>query len=190
MNHPEGSNIPMGGETEMYSSPKFQVKALGAQKQLPGCSALDKENISTEVLDRLCKGECFNPSDERKNISRIEVIRIRPQVYEGEPINALIEDPWKTFECDPSQEGCQVEFIDEQFEGSNREIVYYVRAVQEPTDAINGSGLDCDLDENGRCIKINLCGDPKGKGIGDCLSPIEERAWSSPIFVRFKSSAL
>jgi len=190
VNHPDGSKIPMGGETEMSSSPKFQVKALGAQKQLPGCSALDKKNISSEVLDRLCKGECFNPSDERKNISRIEVIRIRPQVYEGEPINALIEDPWKTFECEPSQEGCQVEFIDEQFEGSNREIVYYVRAVQEPTDAINGSGLDCNLDENGRCIKINLCGDPEGKGIGDCLSPTEERAWSSPIFVRFKSSAL
>ena len=190
VNHPDGSVIPMGAETKMSSSPKFQVRALGAQKQLPGCSSLDNENISYEDLDRLCKGECFNPSDERKNISRIEVIRIRPQVYEGEPINALIEDPWKTFTCEPSQEGCEVEFTDEQFEGSNREIVYYVRAVQEPTDAINGSGLDCDLDENGRCLKVNLCGDPKGKGKGDCLSLTEERAWSSPIFVGFKSTAL
>ncbi|GIT61617.1 MAG: hypothetical protein Ct9H300mP20_14440 [Gammaproteobacteria bacterium] len=34
VNHPDGSNIPMGGETEMSSSPKFQVKALGAQKQI------------------------------------------------------------------------------------------------------------------------------------------------------------
>ena len=190
VNHPGGLSIPMGAETEMSSSPKFQVKALGAQKQLPGCSPLDKDNLGSEVLERLCRGECFNPSDERKNISRIEVIRIRPQVYEGEPINALIEDPWRTFECEPSQEGCQVEFIDEQFEGSSREIVYYVRAVQEPTEAINASGLDCELDQNGRCIKVNLCGDPKGKGTGDCLSLTEERAWSSPIFVKFSSSSL
>ena len=190
VNHPDGSTVPMGAETEMSSSPKFQVKALGAQKQLPGCSPLDSENLSSKVLERLCRGECFNPSDERKNISRIEVIRIRPQVYEGEPINALIEDPWRTFECEPSQEGCQVEFIDEQFEGSSREIVYYVRAVQEPTEAINASGLDCELDQNGRCIKVNLCGDSKGKGTGDCLSLTEERAWSSPIFVKFNSSSL
>ena len=190
INHPGGLSIPMGAETEMSASPKFQVKALGAQKQLPGCSPLDNDNLGSEVLERLCRGECFNPSDERKNISRIEVIRIRPQVYEGEPINALIEDPWRTFECEPSQEGCQVEFIDEQFEGSSREIVYYVRAVQEPTEAINASGLDCELDQNGRCIKVNLCGDPKGKGTGDCLSLTEERAWSSPIFVKFSSSSL
>ena len=190
VNHPGGLSIPMGAETEMSSSPKFQVKALGAQKQLPGCSPLDNDNLGSEVLERLCRGECFNPSDERKNISRIEVIRIRPQVYEGEPISALIEDPWRTFECEPSQEGCQVEFIDEQFEGSSREIVYYVRAVQEPTEAINASGLDCELDQNGRCIKVNLCGDPKGKGTGDCLSLTEERAWSSPIFVKFNSSPL
>ncbi len=190
VNHPDGSTVPMGAETEMSSSPKFQVKALGAQKQLPGCSPIDSENLSSKVLERLCRGECFNPSDERKNISRIEVIRIRPQVYEGEPINALIEDPWRTFECEPSQEGCQVEFIDEQFEGSSREIVYYVRAVQEPTEAINASGLDCELDQNGRCIKVNLCGDSNGKGTGDCLSLTEERAWSSPIFVKFNSSSL
>jgi len=190
VNHPDGSTVPMGAETEMSSSPKFQVKALGAQKQLPGCSPIDSENLSSKVLERLCRGECFNPSDERKNISRIEVIRIRPQVYEGEPINALIEDPWRIFECEPSQEGCQVEFIDEQFEGSSREIVYYVRAVQEPTEAINASGLDCELDQNGRCIKVNLCGDSNGKGTGDCLSLTEERAWSSPIFVKFNSSSL
>ena len=75
--------------------------------------------------------------------------------------------------------------FDEQFEGSSREIVYYVRAVQEPTAAINASGLDCELDQNGRCIKVNLCGDSKGKGSGDCLSLTEERAWSSPIYLNY-----
>lgn len=189
INHPQSEPVPMGTETEMSFSPKFVVKAIGAQKQLPGCSSLDSEEISSEALERLCRGECFNPSNERKLISRIEVVRIRPQVYKDEPIDGLIQDPWKTFECENSQEGCEIEFMDEQFEGGNREIIYYVRAVQEPSEAINASGLDCNRDENGKCLKINLCGDPKGKGKGDCLSLTEERAWSSPIFVKFKSNS-
>ena len=49
VNHPDGSAIPMGAETQMASSPKFQVKALGAQKQLLGCSSVDKQNINSEV---------------------------------------------------------------------------------------------------------------------------------------------
>ena len=189
-NHESESLLPMGSEVEMSSTPKFRVKALGAQKQLPGCDYPSEDNLSVDVIERLCKGDCFNPSDERNNITRIEVIRIRPQVYDGEPINSLIEDPWKIFECEASQEGCQVQFIDEQFEGSNREIIYYVRAIQEPTQAINASGLNCEIDENGKCLKVNLCGDPEGKGMGDCLSSTEERAWSSPIFVKFKSDSL
>ena len=42
----------------------------------------------------------------------------------------------------------------------------------------------------GKCLKINFCGDPNGLGTGDCLSLIEERAWSSPIFVEFKPNSL
>ena len=35
---------------------------------------------------RLCRGECYNPSDERRKISRIEVVRIHPQVTGNEEI--------------------------------------------------------------------------------------------------------
>ena len=189
-NHQDGLKHPMGSEVQMSTSPKFSVKALGAQKQKEGCSYSLFGESNKEVIENLCRGECFNPVDERKNITRIEVVRIRPQVYEKEPIRSLIEDPWKVFECEPSQEGCSIEFIDEQFEGGNREVVYYVRAIQEPSQAINAGGLNCEKDEMGKCLKINFCGDPNGLGTGDCLSLIEERAWSSPIFVEFKPNSL
>jgi len=29
-----------------------------------------------------------------------------------------------------------------------------------------------------------MCGDIQGQGEGDCLSEIEERAWSSPVFIK------
>ena len=77
---------------------------------------------------------------------------------------------------------CEVEFEDEQFLGSNREVVYYARVLQEPSQAINANGFSCDFDENGQCIAVNLCGEEKGQEAGDCLGLIEERAWSSPIW--------
>ena len=185
INHPSKQIKPMGSEFNMEINPKFRVRAVGSQKQLPGCNV--GEEFNREILDRLCKGECFNPSDERKIISRIEVVRIRPQAYSGEPIENLIEDPWKVFDCEVSSEGCEVEFTDENFTDANREIIYYVRAIQEPSFAINASNLNCDRDDSGKCIKVNLCGDIDGQGEGDCLSQVEERAWSSPVFI--KSSA-
>tara|TARA_Y100001970_G_scaffold98563_1_gene123911 strand:- start:55402 stop:57624 length:2223 start_codon:yes stop_codon:yes gene_type:complete len=183
INAPNEKIAPMGTELFLEENPTFRVQAVGAQKQLPGC-VMNSSKENKEIIERLCKGECFNPSDERKIISRIEVVRIRPQIYKDEPIDTLIEDPWKTFLCEPSQEGCSVEFSDEKFISANREIIYYVRAIQEPSQGINGGQLNCETNQSGQCIEINLCGDPKGKGTGECLSEIEERAWSSPIFVK------
>ena len=182
INHPSKQIKPMGSEFKLNINPRFRVRAVGSQKQLPSCNV--GEEFNREILDRLCKGECFNPSDERKIISRIEVVRIRPQAYSGEPIENLIDDPWKIFKCDASSEGCEVEFTDENFINANREIIYYVRAIQEPSLAINASNLNCDRDDSGKCIKVNLCGDLEGQGEGDCLSEIEERAWSSPVFIK------
>ncbi len=79
--------------------PRFRVKALGAFKQLPGCPQYDTSSLLPERLERLCKGECYNPSDERFRITRIEVIRIRLQMTPTEPIGTLIEDPWKSYDC-------------------------------------------------------------------------------------------
>ena len=182
INHPSMQIKPMGSEFELNINPRFRVRAVGSQKQLPGCNV--GEGFNPEVINRLCKGECFNPSDERKLITRIEVVRIRPQAYSGEPIENLIEDPWKVFMCDPSSEGCEVEFTDDNFTNANREIIYYVRAIQEPSLAINASNLNCDRDDSGKCIKVNLCGDVEGQGEGDCLFETEERAWSSPVFIK------
>jgi hypothetical protein len=189
INHDSGLIQPMGSEVDLENNPIFRVKAIGAQIQKPGCDLNTNAKVS-EVISRLCKGECFNPSDLRKIITTIEIVRIRPQSYSGEPIDPLIEDPWKTFECEASQEGCEVEFEDEQFIGSNREIVYYARAIQEPSQAINANGFSCDFDDSGQCISVNLCGEEKGQEAGDCLGLIEERAWSSPIFVKVPKKPL
>jgi hypothetical protein len=187
MNHSPNKIHPMGSEVVMDKNPVFRVKALGAQIQKPGCDLKSNKDIEL-VVTNLCKGECFNPSDVRKNIALIEIVRIRPQSYEGEPLDALIEDPWREFLCDPSQEGCTVEFKDEQFLDGNREFVYYARAIQETSAAINGGGLSCDFDESGKCLKVKLCGDLKGQEDGDCLAEVAERAWSSPIFINTTDS--
>ena len=173
---------PMGSEFVMTSNPKFRVRALGSHKQLPGCSS--EGPLNSTFIDNLCNGECFNPSDERNNITRIEVVRIRPQTYPNEPIETLIEDPWLVLPCEPSQEGCEVEFGDSKYSDASREIIYYVRAIQEPSFAIGAANLACERDESGKCITVNLCGDAEGQGEGDCLAVNEERAWSSPIFVK------
>ena len=61
----------------------------------------------------------------------------------------------------------------------------YKRQIQEPSLAIGAANLACELDSLGKCKKVNLCGDLDGQGEGDCLSENEERAWSSPIFIKF-----
>ena len=69
--------------------------------------------------------------NERKLITRIEVIRVMPQLTDEEPIDGLIEDPWKVLDCEPDPSGCEVIFEDEAFSGSNRDTLYYVRAIEE-----------------------------------------------------------
>jgi hypothetical protein len=100
-------------------------------------------------------------------------------------VGPLIEDPWKTLKCEPNEAGCTVRFSDPEFLKKGRDASYYVRAIQEPSPAINGGQLRCKFDAAGRCTQVNLCsGDPaKTSPTDNCLEAIEERAWSSPIFV-------
>ena len=100
----------------------------------------------------------------------------------------MIQDPWLVLPCEPSQEGCEVKFEDTKYLEANREVIYYVRAIQEPSLAIGAANLACDRDDSGKCTKVNLCGDVEGQGEGDCLSENEERAWSSPIFIKFSGN--
>ena len=177
---------PMGSTVSRTDNPKFRVKAVGAFKQKPGCPDYSSTGITQEEIERICKNECYNPSDVRKNISRIEVIKITPQIYQDESLQGLIKDSWKTFDCKPSQQGCEIEFSDEDFSSSNRDTIYYVRAIQEPSPVVNGGNLRCTFNEQGECIKVNICyGDSRTDKDDDCLTLSEERAWSSPIYINF-----
>ncbi len=182
----EDMTYPMGSTTSLNSNPTFKVKAVGAFEQKDGCPDYSSTNISEEEISRICKNECYNPSDRRKNISRIEVVKITPQVTPNEKVEDLIADVWKSFECKPSQEGCEIEFSDEAFENLSRDSIYYVRAIQEASPVVNAGNLRCAYNEKGECIKVNICyGDSRTDRDDDCLSLSEERAWSSPIYVNF-----
>jgi hypothetical protein len=181
-----GGAIPMGSTVERSTAPRFRVRAAGAFRQKPGCSEYSSRALSAARLEHLCRNECYNPSDDRKLIDRIEVVRIRPQVDPEEPVGGLIEDPWLVLPCEANPGGCLVEFEDRDFPGAGRDAVYYVRAIQEPSATINGGRLRCERDANGRCTAIDPCfGDGRTDYQDDCLAETEERAWSSPIFVDF-----
>jgi hypothetical protein len=136
-------------------------------------------------MESLCRGECNRPGGERKRITRIEIVRIRPQVREDEPIASLIADPYRVIPCPPDGDGCRVDFEDPEYASSGRDATYYARAIEEPSSAVNGGGLRCDKDDKGACVRVHPChGDYRTAPSDDCLAPVEERAWSSPIFVR------
>jgi hypothetical protein len=184
--NPPGSTgvpVPMGGEAHMGEPPVFQVRAVGSFEQKPGCPPDTAVALPAERLERLCRGECYNPSDVRRRITRIEVVRIRPQAFAGEPVEGLIDDPWRIFQCDDRREGCVYTFTDADFPAVRRDVLYYARAVEEPSMAVNAGGLRCERDAAGRCTHVLPCTsiDPAE----DCLGQTEERAWSSPIFVGY-----
>jgi hypothetical protein len=184
LNGPNGP-APMGAEvTGVDQAPRFRVAAAGAFEQKPGCPEHVRAALSPQRIHELCLGECYHPGDRRHRITRIEVVRIRAQRDSVEAVAGLIEDPWRVFPCDRS-EGCQAEFEDPEFEAEEREVIYYARAIQEPTPAVNAGGLRCTRDDSGSCVDVEPCyGDDRIAEDDDCLSPNEERAWSSPIFVR------
>lgn len=183
LNGPRGET-PMGSEVSMSQTPRFRARAAGSFKQRPGCPDYAVDALAQDRLQRLCRGECYNPSDERRLITRIEVVRIRPQRAAGEPVSALIEDPWRRFDCPRDPDGCTIEFDDPDFTVADRDVLYYVRAIQEPTPAVNAGGLRCDYDAAGNCVKVHPCyGDYRTPYDDDCLTENEERAWSSPIYV-------
>ncbi len=176
---------PMGSEISREQAPKFRVTAVGAFEQKPGCPDYAKEALRAQRLDALCAGECFNPGEQRKLIERIEIVRIRPQIHPAEDPGQLIDDPWLSFDCQADPMGCEVEITDPSFLSAGRETLYYARAIQQESLAINGGGLRCETDASGQCIRVNPCyGDYRTSLADDCLAPLGERAWSSPIFVR------
>jgi hypothetical protein len=182
--HPKLGKIPMGQEVKISTNPVFEVKAAGSFKQKPGCPDYVHTSLNQNEISRLCLNECYNPSTERNVIDRIEVVKIIPS-ENPENLSDRIQDPWKVFKCENSQEGCEFKFIDDAYIKNTSDTVYYVRAIQEPTLAVGGDPLRCSLDEEGSCVKIKPCY-ASGKDFDskdNCLAPIGERAWSSPLFL-------
>ena len=177
-----GAAAPMGSEVTLGANPIFQVRAVGSFEQEPGCPSLTQQALSAERLERLCKGECYHPSDRRRLVTRIEVVRIRPQTRPGEDVAGLVDDPWRRFECDPDPAGCVVTFSDDEFTAGGRDALYYARVFEAPKQAINAGNLRCERDASGECLSVNPCPGPLGHE-DDCLAPHEPRAWSSPIYV-------
>ncbi|MCY4426243.1 MAG: DUF3604 domain-containing protein [Halieaceae bacterium] len=182
-----GKTLPMGSEQATRTSPEFQVKAVGAWEQKPGCPDHSRAGLGPERLQALCLNECYNPSDTRKLIERLEIVKISPQANTEEDIGKLIEDPWLVHECPPEQSGCSFSFTDPEYGQQGRDAVYYVRAVQQASPAINGDNLRCEFDEQGNCIAVNPChgNEALTDYEDDCLAPVNELAWSSPIFVDY-----
>ncbi|MFK7894522.1 MAG: DUF3604 domain-containing protein [Myxococcota bacterium] len=174
----EDGTQPMGSEVELNEVPTMRVRAVGSREQKPGCPDDALEALGPEDMERLCLGECYNPSDTRRPIERIDVIRIRPQIVEGEDIASLVDDPWRSFECPPDPNGCVATFSDETFRSSSRDAVYYARVYEPAIPTANGDPLGCERDSEGRCLEVRLCSDES-----DCLAADRPRAWSSPIYV-------
>ncbi|MBW2498799.1 MAG: DUF3604 domain-containing protein [Deltaproteobacteria bacterium] len=178
VNAPDGDIRPMGSEVVMLEAPEFEVRALGSFEPKPGCPDWTREGLGASRIADLCHDECYFPSDVRRPIEAVEVVRITPRIRAGEEIDPLIEDPWRRFECEGGSEGCVVRFRDETFSNAGRDRLYYVRAIEPARPAILGDPLRPERNREGEVVSIELCemGD-------DCLDEARERAWSSPIFV-------
>ena len=187
LNPPGGARetLPMGSEVTLGHAPRFRVRAVGAWEQRPGCPDFARRALGPERLHALCRDECYRPGDKRRAITRIEVVRLIPQANASEPVGELIADPWLSLACAPDPSGCTVEFADPDFPDLGRTAAYYVRAIQEATPAVNGANLRCKRDERGECLSLDPChgGDARTAYEDDCLAEIEERAWSSPIWI-------
>jgi hypothetical protein len=181
-NGPEG-RAPMGSEVRMIRAPEFEARAVGAFIQQPGCSEESQAGLSAARLERLCGGECYHPSDQRHPIEAIEIVRVR-SAQPGDDPAMLIDDPWQRFECPPDPAGCAVTFSDPEFSRLDRTVSYYARALQVPTPAINANTLRATRGADGNVVSTRPChGTFRTDADDDCLAPVSERAWSSPIWV-------
>jgi hypothetical protein len=169
---------PMGSVVSRTRPPTFRVRAVGSLEQAPGCPESSYAALGEERVAALCAGECYRPTDRRRRIRTIEVVRIRPQRHPDEDVTQLVDDPWRTFTCPDDPAGCVATFTDDETPELARDAVYYARVLEEETPTVNGRPLRCTFDATGECVSTEIC-----DATGDCLDALAQRAWSSPIFV-------
>ena len=73
-------SIPIGVTTTRADVPRFRVRATGSFEQRPGCLANVTDALGQVRAGHICRGECYYPSEKRRPITRIEIVRIRPQI--------------------------------------------------------------------------------------------------------------
>jgi hypothetical protein len=156
------------------------VRAVGSLEQSDGCPESTLDALGPDRTASLCAGECYLPTDRRRRIHRIDVVRIRPQTRPGQEVAELIDDPWRSFPCPDDPSGCVATFVDPEFSTLARDTVYYARAFEEPTPTVNGRQPECTAEADGACTEVALCADT-----GTCISDYAHRAWSSPIYVDY-----
>ncbi len=178
----------MGSLVEQQHNPKFKVTAVGSFKQLEGCPEDALQFMDNKRAQKISNGDCYYPSDERYNITRIEITRIRPQQYQDENIDPLIEDQWLVHECPQNSQTCVLEFEDKDYENEKRDALYYARIYEEAIPTINANNLRTTFNKHGEAISVNPChGDYRAALDDDCKADAPQRAWSSPIFVNYPS---
>ncbi len=178
-----GGEWPMGSEVAIGGAPTFRVRAAGSFEQTPGCPESTTDILTPERIASLCMNECYYPTDTRRPITRVEVVRIRTQLDADENVTPLIEDPWKTLACSGAPAGCEVVFSDPDFAREERGVSYYVRAIEAASPTANGDPLGCERNADGECIEVAPCFNRPNDD--NCTAPTEQRAWSSPIFVDY-----
>ena len=175
--------VPMGSTVQAGQSPRFVVEAYGAPVEQAGCSEATRERWGDDVISNVCLNTCYNPGNQRTGIDRIEVIRITPQITAAEKIGDLIRDPYLVIpNANRDARGqprahFKAEFTDAEFAGLKRDALYYVRVIQTPTEGVNGTP-----GYNARG-EMEFC---PTEGQSQCKTPINERAWSSPIYVNYR----
>ena len=172
----------MGSEVALREDPIFQVKTVGSFLQKPGCPEDTHQALSSERIEHLCMGECYHPSDQRRAISRIEIVRIAPRSAPTSPWHRSSRTPGAPTPATVTPPAACTPSATPEFRKDGRDTLYYARVYEVPKPGINANNLRCRYDADGRCVEVDLCPDADGSD-PECLAPHEPRAWSSPIYV-------
>ncbi len=184
-NPTSGDEAAMGTSHKGFSgTPKFRVRVVGAPSSNGNCDKVsDSYGLGGKLfVAGVCHDHCYNVDvDDRLAIDKIEVVRIERGTGDiAKAISVTVH------ECDAaeskSEDGCVIAFDGEAM--GSTPVLYYVRALQEPTDAFNADTVRCEeYDANDACVKSKPCESSSGGGEYDCQAEGQERAWSSPIFL-------